>query len=209
MAIDKAIDSAQLNANLSAAANAIRTKGGTSEELLFPAGFITAIENIPLGGVTTETIDVTIDNISTSYIDVPVTSATYDNIIISIAMIESGVYSGGVLTVDDVPTAPHNSNGVDFYGVAVRQANGLRFSGLAPASNGTTQNLTNVYEAAKAGISGRINQTQQGGGVVAAVTYNSVGLKISGNTISIGAVRYWCQQGYRFKFRCKCYFWND
>lgn len=37
------------DAELTSIANAIRTKGGTSASLTFPAGFVTAIENIPSG----------------------------------------------------------------------------------------------------------------------------------------------------------------
>ena len=36
--------------DLTAVANAIRTKGGTSAQLTFPSGFVSAIENIPSGG---------------------------------------------------------------------------------------------------------------------------------------------------------------
>ena len=49
MAVDKLVDSAKLDEDLSAVANAIRTKGGTSENLAFPADFLTAIAAIPLG----------------------------------------------------------------------------------------------------------------------------------------------------------------
>ena len=52
MAVDKLVDSAQLNADLTSVANAIRTKGGTSEQLAFPAGFVSAVEAIPAGGGT-------------------------------------------------------------------------------------------------------------------------------------------------------------
>lgn len=50
MAIDKAVDSTQLNSDLTSVANAIRTKGGTSASLAFPAGFVSAIDAIPTGG---------------------------------------------------------------------------------------------------------------------------------------------------------------
>ena len=50
MAVDKLVDSAQLNSDLEDIADAIRAKGGTSAELAFPAGFIGAIQNIPSGG---------------------------------------------------------------------------------------------------------------------------------------------------------------
>lgn len=50
MALDKVIDSAQLDANLTAVADAIRTKGGTTEALSFPSGFVSAVEGIQAGG---------------------------------------------------------------------------------------------------------------------------------------------------------------
>lgn len=52
MAVDKLVDSTQLNADLTSIANAIRTKGGTSESLAFPSGFVSAVEAIPSGGET-------------------------------------------------------------------------------------------------------------------------------------------------------------
>lgn len=49
MAVDKLVDSTQLDADLTSVANAIRTKGGTSAQLAFPAGFVQAIGDIPSG----------------------------------------------------------------------------------------------------------------------------------------------------------------
>lgn len=43
-------------ADLTSVANAIRTKGGTSAQLAFPAGFVSAIQAIPTGGGSTETL---------------------------------------------------------------------------------------------------------------------------------------------------------
>ena len=54
MAVDKLVDSSQLNSDLTSVANAIRTKGGTSESLAFPSGFVSAIQNIPSGGGSVE-----------------------------------------------------------------------------------------------------------------------------------------------------------
>lgn len=42
------------NTDLTKVANAIRAKGGTSEQLIYPDGFVTAIENIPTGGTPSE-----------------------------------------------------------------------------------------------------------------------------------------------------------
>ena len=53
MAVDKLVDSIQLNADLTSVANAIRAKGGTSASLAFPAGFVSAIGDIPTGGGVT------------------------------------------------------------------------------------------------------------------------------------------------------------
>lgn len=50
MAIDKLVDSSQLDTDLTAVADAIRAKGGTSGQLTFPAGFVSAVQAIPTGG---------------------------------------------------------------------------------------------------------------------------------------------------------------
>lgn len=50
MSVDKLVDSTQLDADLTSVANAIRTKGGTSASLAFPAEFVSAIQAIPSGG---------------------------------------------------------------------------------------------------------------------------------------------------------------
>lgn len=50
MALDKLVDSTQLDADLTSVANAIRTKGGTSAQLAFPAGFVSAVQAISGGG---------------------------------------------------------------------------------------------------------------------------------------------------------------
>lgn len=49
MAVDKLVDSSQLDADLTSVANAIRAKGGTSAQLAFPAGFVSAVEAIEAG----------------------------------------------------------------------------------------------------------------------------------------------------------------
>ena len=50
MAIDKAVDSAALDAGMTAVADAIRAKAGTTGPLAWPDGFITAISGIETGG---------------------------------------------------------------------------------------------------------------------------------------------------------------
>lgn len=50
MAVDKLVDSTQLNTDLTSVANAIRAKSGGSGSLAFPSGFVSEIGNIPSGG---------------------------------------------------------------------------------------------------------------------------------------------------------------
>ena len=49
MAYDKVVDSASLDSKLTQVADAIRTKGNTSDDLQFPSGFISAIQAIQTG----------------------------------------------------------------------------------------------------------------------------------------------------------------
>lgn len=49
MAVDKLVDSTQLDADLTSVANAIRAKSGGSNSLAFPSEFITEIASIPTG----------------------------------------------------------------------------------------------------------------------------------------------------------------
>ena len=50
MALDKVVDSAALDAGMTAVADAIRAKAGTTEPLAWPDGFATAISEIETGG---------------------------------------------------------------------------------------------------------------------------------------------------------------
>ena len=58
MALDKLVDSTQLDTDLTSVANAIRTKGGTSAQLAFPADFVTAI-----GAISGSDLTFAIENI--------------------------------------------------------------------------------------------------------------------------------------------------
>ncbi len=58
MTYDKAVDSTQLDADLTTVADAIRAKGGTTDNLLFPSGFASAIAAISTGGSDLASIEV-------------------------------------------------------------------------------------------------------------------------------------------------------
>ena len=70
MAIDRVVDSTQLNSDLTSVANAIRTKGGTSGQLAFPAGFVSAVQAIPTGTTPTGTKQISISQNGTTTEDV-------------------------------------------------------------------------------------------------------------------------------------------
>lgn len=54
MALDKLVDSTELDSGLEDIANAIRVKSGGSNRLVFPTGFITEIQSISTGGGGTD-----------------------------------------------------------------------------------------------------------------------------------------------------------
>lgn len=73
MALDKVVDSKQLDADLNKVANAIRENGGTTDTLAFPDEFVTAIGNMSAGGsgctlnvtgVAGDTVTITKDSIT-------------------------------------------------------------------------------------------------------------------------------------------------
>jgi len=70
MAVDKLVDSTQLDADLTSVANAIRTKGGTSGSLAFPGGFVSAVQAIPTGVTPTGTKQISITQNGTTTEDV-------------------------------------------------------------------------------------------------------------------------------------------
>ena len=63
MALDKLVDSTQLDADLTTVANAIRSKGGTSAELSFPSGMAAAIGAIPTGAANFKKFNVTLPTV--------------------------------------------------------------------------------------------------------------------------------------------------
>lgn len=70
MSVDKLVDSSQLDSDLTSVANAIRTKGGTSAQLAFPAGFVSAVQAIPTGTTPTGTKQISITANGTTTEDV-------------------------------------------------------------------------------------------------------------------------------------------
>lgn len=79
MAYDKVVDSSLLDTNLTIVANAIRSKGGTTENLSFPDGFVSAVQAIQTGGGSGDSSGVIggsftpTENVSTIEVDVGTT----------------------------------------------------------------------------------------------------------------------------------------
>lgn len=62
MAYDKVVDSAQLEADLTTVADAIRAKGSTADKLAFPDGFASAVSAITSGGSDLSNVEVYVAN---------------------------------------------------------------------------------------------------------------------------------------------------
>lgn len=111
MAVDKLVDSTQLDSDLTSVANAIRTKGGTSAQLAFPSGFVTAVQNIPTGITPTGTKQISITQNGTTTENV----TNYASAEITVNV--SGGGGGGSVTQDQdgyivLPTEGGGSSGV-------------------------------------------------------------------------------------------------
>ena len=74
MAVDKLVDSAQLDADLSSVADAIRAKSGSNGSLSFPSGFVDAIDAIETGGGGGG------DEVETAFIQKTLTSISNDSV---------------------------------------------------------------------------------------------------------------------------------
>ena len=143
MAVDKLVDSAQLDADLTTVANAIRTKGGTSASLAFPSGFASAIAAIPSGGGGAS-------NIVTGTFTGTTTNAAMD-----ITLNYTG--SGYPIALVVCPTeGPYNSTTGTFYSLVQRYATAVYFMvksriGTSPVYSSTSDEddyatVANIYK---------------------------------------------------------------
>ncbi len=103
MALDKAIDSAQLDSGLRSVADAVRARGGTSAALAFPAGFVSAIGD--LAAYTPANTAVTFQNASDSAGNLGITWAGYRGTAQAICPV---VYSAVTLAKGGTRTCSNN-----------------------------------------------------------------------------------------------------
>ena len=93
MAYDKVIDSSKLDLDLTSVAKAIRSKGGTSEVLAFPAGFVSAIEAIEAGSASLKLI-INIESGSAVTCSNPATGVSYNATSVNGETVFNGVSLG-------------------------------------------------------------------------------------------------------------------
>lgn len=136
MAIDKVVDSTQLNSDLTSVANAIRTKGGTTGQLEFPAGFVSAVQAIPTGTTPTGTKRISITENGTTTEDV----AAYAS-----AEITVNVSGGGGISIDDIAagTAPSGDITVNVSTIAAGAFSRKPITGISAPN--CTQVLGNAF----------------------------------------------------------------
>jgi len=132
MAVDKLVDSAQLDADLTSVANAIRTKGGTSSQMAFPAGFVSAVQAIPTGITPTGTKAISITQNGTTTEDV----TNYASAEITVNVSGGGSDENFEKLLNNTLVTVDNSN-----------LTSLRQGAFANSTNLATVNLSNVTSA--------------------------------------------------------------
>ena len=93
MAIDKLVDSTQLDSDLASVADAIRAKSGGSSELDFPSEFVSEIESIPTGGSPTGTKQISINQNGTTTENVADYASAEINVNVPASEVDSGTKS--------------------------------------------------------------------------------------------------------------------
>jgi hypothetical protein len=154
MGVTKLVDSTQLDTDLTSVANAIRTKGGTSAQLAFPSGFVSAVGNLPAptgtkqiyiseNGTTTEDVEdyanaeITVnvsggggggDQTTEAKIIMQTLSGTYENTLVTVVGAGALRYNSG-LTGISLPNCTQLKDS------ALRQCTGITAINFPKASN--------------------------------------------------------------------------
>lgn len=115
MALDMLVDATQLDAGLTSVADAIRAKGGTSGQLAFPAGFVSAVQAIPTGVTPSGTINITtngthdVTNYATANVNVP------QAVTVNEVTLTADVANANELCVAIMPSLPRYKRAVFWY----------------------------------------------------------------------------------------------
>lgn len=121
MALDMLVDATQLDAGLSSVADAIRAKGGTSAQLAFPAGFVSAVQAIPTGGGGSGVLNMTMLASSVTTINARLDGITEINI-----------------TAGDASGAKYCDRCM-FYDVKLPDIADITYSGMSGLTSGTSK----------------------------------------------------------------------
>lgn len=180
MSVDKLVDSTQLDTDLTSVANAIRTKGGTSAALAFPAGFVSAIDAIPTGGGS---------SVQTGTFTVASDIRLYSNTPVSLTVGFSGQpdYIRCWMDLSDWNSLAAESKIVNnrWYMFAVSRNPTVLFPTLPPLRKSASEDLSTTYANASFIIgttvyAGPSSDPSNTSGV--AVTYPYLGLQTNGLT---------------------------
>jgi len=162
-------------------------------------GFSKVVANVAASGdgagskVLFQTMDITVDNTSVYEIALPVDDNTLDNYVVDYTCIETGVYTDGVLTIDDVPTFPISMN-LPVFGMGIRLKEQLKFNGNFGAIEQTNKYYNCTAGVVRASLS----------------TYAQIDrLQIGNNGLGISSQYNFGKSGYYFKFRFMVYGWNN
>lgn len=141
-----------------------------------------------------ETVDVVYDNkAGTTSMAIPLTNTSKDNYVVSWAVVETGVYSNSVLTMDSTPTIP-NSQNMPFNGTSVVLTNYQNFTGKTGTTSRSDYGVYSAQYVNRASVSSYALSYP--------LTKTSTGLTLRGQ-YSFG------KSGYYIKYRCIVYGWND
>jgi hypothetical protein len=170
MAADKLVDSTQLDADLTSVANAIRTKGGTSAQLAFPADFVSAIVAISGGGA--EITEITLAANPSTTVSIPHTLGKVPSFVMIALKNSEKLASGADRYRIAVAFANINVGAIDFNTSTSETADGHPFY-MARINNNSymfnaydagnksifTADASNVYVAYAAGTRGHLGAT--------------------------------------------------
>lgn len=159
-------------------------------------GFSKVTANVAGSGGTSanlfQTADIVVDNTTVTLLSVELEDDTLDNYAMEAIMIESGVYTDGVLTLDETPTVPMSQNTpVQCCGVNLK-------SQLSVSVNlGDGQTFTGYQNSGCYVIRNSVS------------TFSGDYVYISEGKIGIKSQYAWGKAGYYFKFRVNVYGWNN
>lgn len=179
MALDKLVDSTQLDNNLTSVANAIRAKSGGTSQLAFPAGFVSEIGNIPGGGgiTPTGTKEITITENGTTTEDV----TNYASAQITVNVPSSG--GSGVLSGSFTP----ESNSLTVTITVDRTVTGLAIKASSANPYGSGVRVVSAILMTDTALAPISAVTSNSSGSASAGGWNNSGITItqSGNTITV------------------------